>query len=846
MPGELARAIGPVLETPFCAGTMLPLWFFSSALPLVAGLVLLLTALIWFTFRAARRGHDTRTRRVVALVVLGVAVAVGVGFHLWFAPAPRDGVESAPKSNAPKTADSDAAQKPKRTPENMQLAMASLKENRDVGSRPAEQFHLFSLDEYPRIKRAKYELDHRIRSCFVFDAPGRVTRSVVPKAGDRLVFSVGADFPKKADRGDSATFRLLARSAGGQKRLAAREWECNYPRHRRWEEIAVDLEPYAGREVKLSFEVSLRKNGEEDRPGPVCLVSDPMLLPSRPAEGTNVILLSVETLRRDHMSLYGYERATTPFLEELAGECVVFESSFSQSSWTRPSVATILTGLYPSQHMARISLDRLSDSVLTLPEILREAGYQTVGVCTNELISRPAFNYDQGFDLFIDEGMGLAQHARRDFVDWLDRHPRRPFCAFIHLFDPHAPYTAPGDLTEKFVSKEYDGPLKDWNLLTDWKLNDTEGLTARDAQFVRDRYDAEIAYTDMVLRRFVEDLKRRGVWDSTLLVLTSDHGEEFMKHGHWGHGHDLYPEKLRVPLVIKLPDGLHGGTRSDEVVSGVDIVPTILQALGLPGAERLPGRDLLSLLDGPSEHARYHIAEFFAAECVSREPIRYELVIEKYAVINDEVEYMEQHKRTGDERHWFFDLRKDPDAMKDIAHVAPERAAPFARLIRQRYREPGYVIAANGAGEPLVVAGAVRTEATFAEVVPERLEPDDEFSISEDGKALRFRLKVSDDDDLLRFQTGPQWAPVTVELAEPGSAEGPMFIGPDQHPHTGGRFTFSGVRGTADVAFGGAVRYPVGRKPGLFIWRQGMTGAEAAPVEPDEELLHRLKDLGYL
>lgn len=845
MVGSAAQTAGLVYATPWYSGAILPSWFVGSVLPFTVGLALLLLAFIWFSIHASRQQFGPRTRTLVALVALVMAAAMGIAFRVWMGPPGQSEAGVMPPSNIQNLADAQGKEK-EPTRGKMRLAMDSLRDSRDVGSRSAEEFHLFPADEYPRTQRAKYEMDHRIRSCFVFDRPGTVTKSVRPEAGDRLVFSVAADFPKEADRGDSAAFRLLARNADGAKQLAAREWERDFPRHRRWQEIKVELGPYAGREVELCFEVALRKNDDRERPGPVCLVSDPMMLSSRPLEGPNVILLCIETLRRDHMSLYGYERETTPFLEELAKECVVFESAFSQSSWTRPSVASLLSGLYPSQHLARISLDRLSDSVATLPEAFREAGYQTIGLCTNELISRPAFNYDQGFDLFIDEGMGLAQHVRQDFVDWLEGPAREPFFAFIHLFDPHGPYTAPGDLTDRFVSTDYYGPLKDWNPLTDWKLNDTEGLTRTDAQFVRDRYDAEILYTDMVLRRFVEDLKRSGVWDRTLLVLTSDHGEEFLEHGRWGHGHDLHPEKLRVPLMIKLPESDSGGTRTDTLASGVDIAPTILETVDLPGADGLPGVNLLDRLNGELDARRYHIAEFFGAKCVSKDPIRYELLREQYAIIDDSLQYIEEHNREGEQRLWLFDLREDPLAQKDIAQSAPERLRSVARLLKRRYREPGYVIAANGNGAALVVEGTARTEAAFAGVTADRLEADDRFGLSEDGSALHFRLKVTDDDDLLRFQTEPAWAPVVVELANPGSSDVPVFIGPDQREHEGRRVTIPAERGPADAAFGGAVRYPVGRKAGLFIWRQGMTGDEAAPVEPDDELLHQLKDLGYL
>jgi arylsulfatase A-like enzyme len=339
-----------------------------------------------------------------------------------------------------------------------------------------------------------------------------------------------------------------------------------------------------------------------------------------PAGAPNVLFIMVDTLRAD--GVHGRAAAQTPHIDALAADGVRFTRAFSQASWTRPSVATMLTGLYPSSHGAVHKADVLPDRVDTVAELLAGAGYHTVGFPNNVNVS-PGFNFGQGFaeyhylapDLFFwaDEpaakltlynGLRLVRErflARRVNVHnyyqpaevvtdtvlaWLDSPaaPSRPFFLFAHYMDPHDPY---------FVH-----PYNGEGYARVANPNPPAGVAER----YRQLYDGEIAYLDTHLGRLFAELRRRGLYDDTLIVLTSDHGEEFHEHGGWWHGTTLYDEQIHVPLLMKPPRGGARGHVVDELATSLDIAPTMLALAQVPVPAVMQGHPLP--LDGAPAPAR--------------------------------------------------------------------------------------------------------------------------------------------------------------------------------------------------------------------------------------------------
>ena len=375
------------------------------------------------------------------------------------------------------------------------------------------------------------------------------------------------------------------------------------------------------------------------------------LRPARPAATVRgptsdrppVILLTVDTLRAD-FALGGSGRALrTPGIDALAAESVVFTQARSAAPWTKPGLASLLTGLSPLVHGTTNRRAHLPDEVETLAERLRANGYRTAGIGLNAHLER-AFHFDQGFDDYLfparpDYGIALGARALRRVwprqrpelfptteaiadvaIDWVHAHAREPFFLWVHVLDPHWPYEPPPQWLEdpQREPRRWGDPA----MVTAVQAGNTKPGAA-EKERVRQLYGGEVRYVDAQLERVVTALKSLGLYDRSLVVFASDHGEEFWEHGRFEHGHTLYDEVLRVPLAFKLP-GPTLGRSLDAAVTTEALVPTVLDVLGVPyEPERLSARSLVPLwlaAQGPPEDAPTVAADATPPEVVD-EPV---------------------------------------------------------------------------------------------------------------------------------------------------------------------------------------------------------------------------------
>ncbi|MEO7795890.1 MAG: sulfatase [Thermoanaerobaculia bacterium] len=332
----------------------------------------------------------------------------------------------------------------------------------------------------------------------------------------------------------------------------------------------------------------------------------------------NLILYVIDTLRADHLGCYGYARPTSPRIDRFAAESILFRHGRAQSSWTKPAVASILTGLYPVAHGAQLRSQRIHESVETLSERLQAQGYETALFTTNANISA-RFGFGQGWDEFRylthrkgrKHGHFDAQEMNREVFAWLEARKRReaakPFLLVVHTLEPHDPYRP----REEFRARLAPGvDVESACCGSSSRLAALTGeAAARRAADAMALYDAEIAQNDAAFGDLLDELDRRGLAEESAVLLTADHGEEFFDHGGWKHGFTLYEEMLRIPLILRLPTG--SNTRRAIAVSlpadQVDIAPTFLALAGAPPAPELPGRDLLELLgDGKARESAVH------------------------------------------------------------------------------------------------------------------------------------------------------------------------------------------------------------------------------------------------
>ena len=333
----------------------------------------------------------------------------------------------------------------------------------------------------------------------------------------------------------------------------------------------------------------------------------PSALPPLPPPATtpNLIIYLIDALRADHLGCYGYPPPTSPHFDRFAAEAVLFDDAQAQSSWTRPAVASLFTGLWPQLHGANDRDEVLSGEAVTLAEVFRMAGYSTAAVIANGNIDI-VFGLAQGFNYYkylqqvrVGDALARSEHVNEAVSHWLDRRPsERPFFLYIHTIDPHLPYDPPQPYRGRFAGRISDpelGSLKSIDSLN----SDKNKMTPEVLKGLTGLYDAEIAANDAAFGALVADLKERGLYDSSVIVVLSDHGEELFDHRGFSHGNTLFEEVLRVPLAIRFPDR-RPPRRVASVVEQVDLMPTLLEYLGLEPPAAIQGRSFLPLC-GPGE-----------------------------------------------------------------------------------------------------------------------------------------------------------------------------------------------------------------------------------------------------
>lgn len=386
--------------------------------------------------------------------------------------------------------------------------------------------------------------------------------------------------------------------------------------------------------------------------------------PATPPEG--IILLSIDTLRADHLGCYGYAYPTTPTIDALSRQGIVFEAAISHAPSTLASHSSILTSLVPQHHGASFArLSGLPPAALTLAEVLKARGYRTASFNEGGQLSAE-FGVSQGFDEYRSYRKTRFAQVLSDAGSWLEHArlanaPRRPFFLFLHTYGPHAGYFADPRYLPQF-EEPYDGPLPDrigQKLLN--RINRRElSLSTADERHVVAAYDAEIRSTDELLSGFVAKLRQLGLYDGSVIAVTSDHGEELGERGRFGvHAHTLYDELLRVPLVLKLAGGRPAGRRVAGPVRGIDVAPTLLGAAGIAPPAEFEGRDLLSQRE-TGEDAPAALSWLDALPPMERTSIR-----------------TTAWKLDGAR---LYDLASDPQETRDVAAQRADVAASLARL----------------------------------------------------------------------------------------------------------------------------------------------------------------------
>ncbi len=394
----------------------------------------------------------------------------------------------------------------------------------------------------------------------------------------------------------------------------------------------------------------------------------------RPPQRPNILVYLVDALRADHLGCYGYPKPISPSIDRFARQATLYERAMAQSSWTRPAVASLFTGLWPHVHGANGRRGKLSEEALTLAEILAAAGYRTAAFVTNPNVSPPT-GLGQGFGEYRWLRSAVKEWTRADELneavfEWLPEKPtEEPFFLYVHAMDPHDPYDPTPEFRGRFAAEVPEG------FSTIPRRHDIGRADSR--AHYQALYDAEIAFADLHFGRLLDALRERGLYEDTLLVFLSDHGEEFAEHNRWTHGHTLLVESVHVPLIIRYP-GSGGGLRIAEPVEQIDLLPTILDYLGVEPPSVLPGRSLLPLLAGGGGGPERQILTYLHLRGLP-----------SAAVMEGRWKLIEWRRGEQVVRSSFFDTLSDPGEHRDVAGERPVVAGYLAASLEEKLRQEG-------------------------------------------------------------------------------------------------------------------------------------------------------------
>lgn len=396
----------------------------------------------------------------------------------------------------------------------------------------------------------------------------------------------------------------------------------------------------------------------------------PVALPER------ALLITIDATRADHTSMGGYFRDTTPALARLASQGVYFENCLVPAPWTLPSMGAVLTGLSPLVHGMEYYNLGISGDITTLAETLRDKGVHTAAFFTGPYLLKK-YGFNRGFQDYDDFGASLGEHepiaekVTEKVLAWLDRNAERPFFVSVHFFDPHRAYSPPPPYDTIFQEREQAS--KD--------SADMQGAPDyySSVQHLVNLYDGEIAYTDAQIERILDRLKSLGIFDDMLIIITADHGDEFLEHGMMSHSQSLYQELIHVPLVVHFPRGLSqnlpSGARSDYPVTHEDIFPTVLEAFGLLPPPDREGTSLFSVPSAPGSGCQ-------------RARIAHTIYFNYYkiCIVTDNIKYIQTYNPDSRSEE-LYDLETDPGEKINLVNDRPEIAESMRRELFKRIRE---------------------------------------------------------------------------------------------------------------------------------------------------------------
>ena len=575
-----------------------------------------------------------------------------------------------------------------------------------------------------------------------------------------------------------------------------------------------------------------------------------------------VILIFMDAVRPDHVSAYGYERRTSPRIDDLASRGALFEDAVAQAPWTLSSIATVMTSTFPSQHGAKRREGRnvpVKAGEETFVEMLSSAGYRTCALSTAKVYT-PSLGLKQGFeesyviggDQDVLEKVAAMQLSGAA-ITWLRRHRDEKCFLVVHHYDTHYPYKASAECISRF-DPDYSGKYRlrfgdsSLSILKKARVGRLSeiGITDRDMEHIKALYDCEILRTDASIGALVDSLEAWDCLDEAMIIITADHGEEFLEHGSIDHGQTLYDESLRVPLVMFAPSCVDAGRKIPDQVGLIDIGPTVLDAAGIAIPPTFEGRSLMPLMSSKFDQAEGAVRpgglpySCYLAESVAHRPERKALRCPPYKLIFD------PFFGTAE----LYNIEEDPGETADLAEARPDMVAQMTDVLltaMEVYYPGGWGIAWRASGPGGAIEGSIDVPEGLIETAGHNILPVedshvDALSTSRDRKNVSFRSDL-----------GPGWEGVELRM------DGPARAGYDVHVRGERRLRVQVGREVREISF------PVTLSPDeARLGRRDLgevfagTGADlvifwvdpgsdpSALDEKQAELRRKLKAIGYI
>jgi len=553
--------------------------------------------------------------------------------------------------------------------------------------------HTYTLDEFdqkinPENIKKKINLENLSLDVLMAPPESRLEFQLSLPEKCYLEFGTGI-YTENVHEGPFASkFKILIDDGKGQKVLYDKEFVLE-PESLKEQMIneKIDLSPYAQKKVELIFITEKSELSSPDK-NIFSFWANPILY-SPKQDNMNIILISLDTLRADHLGCYGYERDTSPNIDSLLEDSVFFEEVFAHSSWTLPSHLSMLFSLNSASHQVYYNTQKIDNSLPSLASYLRDNGYVTYAFTGGGYVSS-IYGFAKGFDWY-DEPVGgrnapladdEAERLYEYTSDWIEKNQDKQFFLFLHTFQIHGPYQCPEPWIETYLNKDAKWKGLGLRLLLEEKGQEFP-FTPEERENIKALYDGEIKYTDETLiKPLIEFLKKNDLYDNTLLIVTSDHGEEFYEHGGWLHSRTLYNELIKVPLIIKFPSSKYKGNKVKPKARLIDIMPTVLDVCSINyPKDSLEGESLIDLIAGNEKEDRTFISDLAYKDI-------YDPCPSLIATNEGDIKVIVEKSKNGIKSIETYDLENDPEEQsQSVFHKAVKVRNDILAFIEEYYKE---------------------------------------------------------------------------------------------------------------------------------------------------------------